>query len=192
MKGSYKILIILIISLVLNISSVFAQSYTIKEPINKPSFFILNTQYKAVAYCQLENYYYIDITWDDLFYTFEYNKKGINDINLTNNISLFKIYSFTEYFFQYHTKLLNEINNNLPIVIVENKSCFNINVNASIKDNYKMKIANDNNNKLFFGNSVSKNNLANKKTTSFAVKNELQRYGATADGEVKLVFTKND
>lgn len=192
MKGSNKILIILIISLVLNISSVFAQSYTIKEPINKPLIISLDTNYKAVAYYLPENYYYVDLTWDDLFYTFEYNKKGINNIYLTNNVSIFKAYSFTEYFFQYHTKLLNEIiNNNLPIVIVENKSGFNINVNATIKDNYKLQIANDNN-KLFFGNSASKNNLANKKITSFVVKNELQRYGATVDGEVKLVFTKSD
>ena len=192
MEEIKKLLYILIILLLLNITSVFAQSYAIKEPISEHPSFSLDTSYTAVAYYPLKEYY-IDLTWDDLFFVYKYNKKEI-DSQFDNELLLMDN-NFNENFIQYHTKMLNElINSNIFTLIVENKSGFSINVDATIKYNDKLQIANDDKN-LFFDNKAFKNNLANKKITSFILRPKLQefennKFSSNFNGEVKLTFTK--
>ena len=191
MKGRRKILTVLIISLILNIPSVFAQNYTIKEPINRFPAFSLDTNYQTVEYCSLKEYY-VDITWDDLYFNFETNDKEFSSQYYENNLFTFNNNSFSTSDFQYYRIKLNEnINDNLSNVVVENKSCFALNVNATINYNSELKIANKDDNNLIFGKNTSRNNLFSKEKTSFIVKSKLHKTEKILGEEIKLTFTKN-
>jgi len=191
MKGIRKILTILIISLILNIPSVFAQTHTIKEPINKSPIFSLDTNYRSVEYCPSKEYY-VDITWDDLYFNFEKNDKEFSSQFYENNLFTFNKNSFNTNDFQYYRIGLNEnINDNVSNVVVDNKSCFTLNVNATINYSNELKIANKDDNNLVFGKNTSRNNLFSKEKANFIVKSELHKTEKIIDGEVKLTFTKN-